>query len=110
MCDGMDVLKTACALCHMKNSPIAPLDLVSEDTDLFGRMGGIPVKNAMFCMGQPLVSPTLGPDGKAAGVFIDRLTGTKCGPLMPLTGMLPQPQIDCIRDWLTAKVKANAAK
>lgn len=103
MCNGVDIFLAKCNFCHIKGG-IAPVDLISADSDLFDRMKTVPSK-ATACAPRPLIDPALGPDGKATGIFFDRMTGTACGPRMPLGMALSEAEIACIRDWVSARMK-----
>jgi hypothetical protein len=93
-----------CGLCHLKGG-IGMVDLVSTDTDLFERLKNVASKNPA-CAPRPYFEPAL-TAGRAAGIFVDRLTGTSCGIQMPLGVPLAQQEVDCIRDWATAKLQES---
>jgi hypothetical protein len=92
-----------CNGCHVK-SGIGKVDLVSKDSDLFGRLKGVKATSGA-CADRPYIDAQLGPDGHARGNLFDRMTDASCGPTMPYGVPLTPAQIQCIRDWATAKIK-----
>jgi hypothetical protein len=89
------ILMPNCAGCHGGAAPRAGLDLASMGAKV--RLMAAVAKGAAApaCTGKPLLAA----DG--TGVFLDKITGTACGPQMPfMKAPLSAVAIKCLTDWL----------
>jgi hypothetical protein len=90
------ILIPVCAGCHGGAMPRAGLDLSTMGAK--GRLLAASAKGlmAMTCSGKPLLSAA---DG--TGVFLDKISGSNCGPQMPMgKPPLNDLAIACLKVWL----------
>jgi hypothetical protein len=60
------------------------------------------------CAGDPTAKYLINSAAPVAGILIDRITGTLCGPLtqMPFSGTpLTQAEVDCIKSYYMSKIR-----
>jgi hypothetical protein len=92
------MLHTTCSTagCHAATAPAAQLDL--ESPGIIARITGAPARSAP-CPTQTLLVPG---DTAKSLIYTKVTTQPACGLRMPLTGPLPESDIDCLRRWVLA--------
>jgi hypothetical protein len=91
-----DVFSKKCGACHGAAAPAMSLDLVTMN------LGTRTVNKPAACGGKMLLNTTLGPNNKATGMLIDKLSGAPagCGVQMPAGAPpLSAAEMACVNDW-----------